>query len=144
MTDWQWISTGEDSLCDDMEGIHRGEEPVRPHPGCVCAINQLPDESELTNMFQFALDNLEYESYGPGTYESTMHFTFDYAINCADGSGQSGQVVVDRDYSQWSANEGENFENTDSLVDDVWSEAEGKVESILEQICPAPEPKLLS
>jgi hypothetical protein len=142
MKEWEWISTGGDSLCDDMAGTHYGDEPARPHPNCGCDVS--PAETETDTVYQVLHDDTSYERTGAGDYDYTMHFSFDYSIQCADGSGQSGQIVIDRDYKSWAAAEGDSFENTDGLLAEVWDEASDQVASIAEQICPPEEPKLYS
>ncbi len=141
MKEWEWISIGGDSLCDDRAGMHYGDEPTRPHPNCVCDVSAT---QTTDTVYQVMYDDVSYERYGAGDYEHTMHFAFDYSIECADGTGQTGQIVIDRDYVSWTAAEGDSFENADAMLAEVWDEASDEVASIAKRICPPEKPKLYS
>ena len=94
--------------------------------------------------YQVMYDDVSYERYGPGDYQYTMHFAFKASIKCADGTGQAGQIVIDRDYVSWTAAEGDSFENADALLAEVWDDASDRVASIAERICPPEKPELYS
>ncbi len=143
MSGWEWISTGGDSLCDDMAGLHFGEEPVRPHPNCVCSVHEYDTETHYASMYNYGLDELSYESNGPGTFDYTMKFNYAYQIFCSDGSGHSGEFTLERDYETWSQEEGENFENTEAMLDEVDDEAADNIEQLIDIFCPAPPPPLV-
>jgi len=144
VSEWEWVSTGEDSLCDDRAGIHYGGEPTRPHPHCVCEIHEVADDPTLTtNWGQLSLDGLTYESTGTGTFDYKMRFVFNYVVHCSDGTGRSAQLVIERDYAKWTAEEGAGFENTDALYDEVFNEALAQLQAIAQSICPGDGPPLL-
>jgi hypothetical protein len=111
----------------------------------VCTINDRSDGYVLSgSTAEMTRSGLTYESYGPGAYESTMHFEFEYTIRCGDGTEHSGEILVDRDYAVWTAEEGDDFENTDSLIEDVFSDAGDKLVAIIEVVCAGPAPPLMA
>jgi hypothetical protein len=111
---YYWTSTGNDALCDAMEGLHEGYEPVRPHPFCVCLISNVEDRparpggSTTTDCHTITVTDQDIVPSDPYSTDDDdpdaryYEFTLDYEIECLDSEGDSVMGTSDQKSTTFS------------------------------------------
>lgn len=133
---YYWTSTGSDELCDAMEGYHE-TEPERPHPHCVCDIEDVCELYDAESSEGGTCYRITY-TLGPqlGGEAPSGTFVIEYQIDCLDHNGDvvtgvSGTYEEEVEFS-------DNPESSDYWAEkmaEFESDADDEIESIAEDVC---------
>ena len=132
---YKWDSSEGCERCKELHRYHE-DEPDRPHPNCDCDVEEIEPDSDPppvdppspSDYGCFHVE-VEFDSHNVDDFidddsipdeDDFFNLFYSYTIECWDGNGESGQIVMDMTFGElWDGNLEALEQNEDEALESV-------------------------